>query len=357
MVAMSGGVDSSVAALELRRAGFDVVGVTADLFGDASAAGPCCGRNGAESAAAVCAALGIEHHVIDMTTLFEEQVIERFLTEYSQGRTPNPCADCNRFIKFDAFFDLAREFDCALIATGHHARIEHCSAAPGQTTGQLCRGHDIAKDQSYFLAGIPTGRLCRIRFPVGDLTKPEVRRRAAAAGLPVATRPESQDVCFLPRGTGIRELLLWHRDSEPRPGRIVDEQGNDLGVHPGIEHYTIGQRKGLGLGGGTEGLVVHRLEPETNTVVLAQHDAHPAAAIHLTDFNDLAAGRWLSGETVDVRARYRQPVWPGRVRREGRRVWVEPRAGQFGIAPGQWLVAYRGDTVMFGGIIDSVDWR
>jgi len=355
LCAMSGGVDSSVAALLLLRAGYDVVGVTADLFGDNSAAGPCCGRSGADSARRVCEVLGIEHHVTDMQDAFEEQVIGRFITEYRAGRTPNPCADCNRFIKFDAFFNLAYEHGCEYVATGHHARIVpvECPCSPPL----LQCGHDPDKDQSYFLACIPRRRLAQILFPVGEMVKGDVRKLAAEAGLPAASRPESQDICFLPTGTGIRELMLWHGDQEPKPGRIVDEQGNDYGEHPGIEHYTIGQRRGLKLGGGTEGLVVHRLDAETNTVVVAQHNAHPAATATLKDYNALAPDIFSDGATVMVRARYRQELWPARIELGTEAPVITPANDQFHLAAGQWLVGYRDGAVLFGGIIDSVDWR
>jgi tRNA-specific 2-thiouridylase len=355
LVGMSGGVDSSVAALLLLEQGFAPVGMTAALFGDASACGPCCGREGAQSAAHVCTALGIEHVTCDLSALFEEQVIARFISEYQAGRTPNPCSDCNRFIKFATFFDIAAEHGCHHIATGHHARI-----GPHSGTDQpvLLTGRDRAKDQSYFLACIPPERLPRIHFPVGAYTKAEVRRLAAAAGLPTASRDESQDICFLPPDTGIRELLLWHTGREPQPGPIVDLAGNELGRHPGIEHFTIGQRKGLRLGGGSEGLVVHELRPESATVVVARAAEHPVARLRLAAVTDMAPGLWQPGAEVQVRARYRQPLWPARVEHDGAgALSIVPATTVHSIACGQWLVGYAGDSVLFGGIVDAVEYR
>jgi tRNA-uridine 2-sulfurtransferase len=346
LAAMSGGVDSSVAALLLQRAGFEVVGMTANLYGDASPAGPCCGREGACSAGAVCAVLGIQHHWIDMSEVFERQVIQRFASEYQAGRTPNPCSDCNRFIKFDTFFNHAEQLGCELIATGHHARLED---------GLLKTAVDTGKDQTYFLACIPPARLAHLRFPVGDYTKQAVRRLAAEAGLPTANRDESQDICFLPRGTGLNTLLEWHTGHAPQPGAIVTEDGRVLGQHPGIEHFTIGQRKGLRLGGGTEGLVVHRLDPVTGQVVVAQRDAHAVDHIELSQFTNLAPGLWESGQALQVRSRYRQELWPARITLAGEgAAQAVPERLQYGIAPGQWLVGYLDDTVAFGGIIESV---
>jgi tRNA-specific 2-thiouridylase len=362
---MSGGVDSSVAALLMRRAGYEVVGMTAELFGDASAAGPCCGKAGICMAGAVCEKLGIEHHQVDLTALFEAQVIERFLDGYEGGRTPNPCADCNRFIKFDAFFNYADQFGCELLATGHYARtggadILVCQAGLN-TDRSVCAtilktGLDPNKDQSYFLACIPPERLARVRFPIGELTKPEVRELASDAQLPTATRKESQDICFMGNGVGIAELLSWHRGRAPQLGRLVDDTGRELGVHRGVEHYTIGQRRGLNLGGGTEGLAVQQLDPATNTVVLAQRGSHPVRRLVLSDFADLAPGLWCEDETVTARGRYRQPLWNARVQLEDETVAVEPLEDVFHMAPGQWCVGYDGDTVLFGGIIRQVEY-
>jgi tRNA-specific 2-thiouridylase len=356
LAAMSGGVDSSVAALLMLRQGHDVVGMTAELFGDASAAGPCCGREGSSAAAAACAHLCIPHHQVDVTARFEGQVIERFVGEYRSGRTPNPCSDCNRYIKFDAFFEFAREQGCTAVATGHYARL-----VDGQPPRLAC-AVDHSKDQSYFLACIPPERLASVRFPLGRLTKTEVRAIAEAASLPNATRADSMEVCFMDNGAGIAALLAWHIGEAPSAGQIVDEQGHLLGTHPGIEHFTVGQRKGLGLGGGSEGLVVHRLDPAARAVVVAPREAHPVAALLLTEFTDMTPCLWHYGDEVLARGRYRQPLWPARVLQESssggdRRVRVEPAEELFGMAPGQRCVAYKGDFVLFGGTIDAVEYR
>ena len=353
MVAMSGGVDSSVAALLLTRAGYECIGMTAILFGDASVAGPCCGTEGANSAECVCNNLGIEFRHIDLSELFEKQVIERFLGEYDQGRTPNPCSDCNRFIKFDTFFRYADEWGCDYVATGHYARIVKLDDG----THMLGPGIDNNKDQSYFLACIPPDRLQRVMFPLGDIEKSEVRRLAAEARLPTAHRAESQDVCFMHNGAGIGELMGWHMGRQPVPGNVVNEAGEVISTHRGYQQYTVGQRRGMLLGGGTEGLVVHRVEPKTNTVIVAQKDAHPLDWIGLKDFVDMAPGRWQLGQDIMVRCRYRQTLFPARVLEHEGRLRVYPMEKQYGVALGQWCVGYEGEHVLFGGIIDSVEYE
>ena len=343
---MSGGVDSSVAALLLARQGYEVVGMTAELFGDASAAGPCCGREGSKLAAQVCETLGVKHHHIDLTSLFESQVIDRFIGEYQAGRTPNPCSDCNRFLKFDKFFELADEFDCQYLATGHHAKI-----ITQGNRALLAVAEDSAKDQTYFLACIPPGRLGRILFPVGEYDKSDVRKLALDANLPSATRDESQDICFITNQVGLAELMEWHTGKAPTTGKTITEDGRILGTHPGVEHFTIGQRKGLSLGGGTEGLVVHRIEPKTNTVVVAKRDAHPVQKLVLKEFTDLAQGMWEDGAEIMCRARYRQEAWPAVVKLNESGAIVMPGCDIFSMSPGQWCVGYQDNMVLFGGVI------
>lgn len=353
MVAMSGGVDSSVAALLLTRAGYECIGMTAILFGDASAAGPCCGTEGANSAECVCNKLGIEFRHIDLSELFEKQVIERFLGEYDAGRTPNPCSDCNRFIKFDTFFKYADEWGCDFVATGHYARI----VTLPDGTHMLGPGIDNNKDQSYFLACIPPQRLQRVLFPLGDIDKGEVRRLAAEALLPTAHRAESQDVCFMHNGAGIGELMSWHLGKQPQPGEVVNEAGEVISTHKGYQQYTVGQRRGMLLGGGTEGLVVHRVEPQTNRVVVAQKDAHPLDYVVLKDFLDMAPGRWQLGQDIMVRLRYRQQLFPARVLEQDGELRVYPMSRQYGAALGQWCVGYEEDRVLFGAIIDGMEYE
>jgi len=388
LCAMSGGVDSSVTALLLQRAGYEVVGMTALLFGDASASGPCCGKAGISSAGRVCEQLGIEHHWVDMSELFEKQVIGRFLDNYEQGRTPNPCSDCNRFIKFEAFFDFADKHGCELLATGHYARIvgtgftlsavgtplvtsgiisdiEQAESARAVPTADAINGVptlrtalDANKDQSYFLACIPPERLARILFPLGGLTKPQVRAIAEEAGLVTAQRKESQDVCFMANGMGIAELLSWHRGREPQPGRILDNSGRELGQHRGYENYTIGQRRGLSLGGGTEGLAVQQIDAATNTVLVADPREFTVKALILSDYVDMAPGLWQPGlDLVQARARYRQALWPARVCYCSGGVMVVPEEPLCNIARGQWCVGYDGETVLFGGIVKEIEYR
>ncbi|MCC7479361.1 tRNA 2-thiouridine(34) synthase MnmA [bacterium] len=375
LVAMSGGVDSSVAALLLQRQGHEVIGLTANLFDGASLSGPCCGKAGVSMAASVCAQLGIEHHEVDLSALFEQQVIGRFLDGYSAGRTPNPCSDCNRFIKFDAFFEHAERLGCELLATGHYARIvgaHGCAPVPlvgpaemradqqGRISAAptyLATGLDPNKDQSYFLACIPPERLARLRFPIGELTKPEVRELAQEAGLATAQRKESQDICFMANGVKVGHLLEWYRGKAPQPGRIIGPGGSDLGEHSGVENYTIGQRRGLRLGGGTEGLAVQQLDVATNTVLVADPADYQVRALRLKDFVDMAPGRWSPATSVLMcRGRYRQQLWPARLFYCEGSVMVIPEEPLSHMAPGQWCVAYDGDVVLWGGIIDSIEY-
>jgi tRNA-specific 2-thiouridylase len=345
LLAMSGGVDSSAAAVWLLQRGARVVGLTMKNFcwSDAGS-GPtsCCSVSHLNDARRVCDALGIEHLLADTSALFGPRVIDAFVSEYEHGRTPNPCVECNQHVRFPELVRRARALGLELVATGHYARIGH--TADGRAF--VRRGADASKDQSYFLHGVGTAARAHTVFPLGDLDKPAARALARGAGLPVADKPESQEICFLPDGD--RAGFLAARTVR-RPGRIVDLDGRLVGQHDGIGAFTVGQRRGLGTGGGGAPLYVHHIEPDTATVVVGDADSILAHEIELDQF-------WLDAEVDDlvVQVRHRHPpvVVEALVRDADRaRVRLRLARAERGVAPGQAAVLYAGDAVVGGGRI------
>jgi tRNA-specific 2-thiouridylase len=351
-VAMSGGVDSSVAAHILKRQGHDVVGLTmkiwpceADVEDDGRS---CCDPGSVRAAERVAEELGIRHYVLGMRAAFEAHVVRDFLLEYSRGRTPNPCVVCNRFIKFGPFLEKAAAVGATHLATGHHAVVDR-----DEQTGAflLRRGADSAKDQSYFLYTLTQRVLSRVLMPVGGLRKTEVRELAREAGLSVAERRESQDVCFVPRG----DVESFFRQTMPemvRPGPIEDLEGRVLGEHRGIGLYTVGQRAGLGLS-----------RPRPTYVVSIDADRHVVIVGDDADLftTELRAsdGSWIKGAPpsdafrAKARIRYAADPQPCSVALSERGFRLSFDTPQRAIAPGQSVVLYRGDIVLGGGRIDG----
>jgi tRNA-specific 2-thiouridylase len=349
---MSGGVDSSVAAALLKEEGHEVVGVTMKTFcysGTPGHAKTCCGLDGIADARRVAAALGIPHYVFDVEEEFERDVIDDFVHEYARGRTPNPCVRCNGNTKFRDLLARGRALGCDAIASGHYARREE---GPGEP--RLLRGADRSKDQSYFLWEIPRSMLGRLRFPLGGLTKAEVRARAAGMSLVTADKPESQEICFVPTGD-YRDLL--RRRLEPLhpaflPGTVVDRRGNVLGEHEGYAGFTVGQRKGLG-GGFRQPLFVLEIRAETREVVVGTREELLSRRVEVDELN------WLTDEPavdtpIRVQLRYRAPDVPALVRTTGGRVTLELREPVAAVTPGQSAVFYDGDRVLGGGRIVGV---
>ncbi|MCI0678493.1 MAG: tRNA 2-thiouridine(34) synthase MnmA, partial [Actinobacteria bacterium] len=268
MVAMSGGVDSSVAAALMREAGHDVIGVTLKLWsgpgGEAPTAG-CCTLSDAEDARRVAAALDIPYYVLDYTEEFREGVVSVFIDDYAHGRTPNPCIECNRTVKFDRLLNGLDELGCDVLVTGHHVRVRS-----GPDGWELHRGADMAKDQSYVLSMLTSPQLGRTRFPVGEMTKTEVRARAAELGLRTAAKAESMEICFVGRGD-YRSFLDRHAPSMLRPGPVIDHTGEVLGAHGGVGGFTVGQRRGLGIAAGEPRYVVS-IDATTATVVIGRRE-------------------------------------------------------------------------------------
>jgi len=307
--------------------------------------GPVPGEDGVTLARSVCESLGIRHRVVDLSQVFYQDVVQYFAREYARGRTPNPCQCCNRLIKFGVLLRHARGTGCDLLATGHYARIRERDGVYS-----LYRGRDGRKDQSYFLYALSRDQLARIVFPLGDLTKREVRSLARDMGLPVADRPESQDVCFVGNG-GYRHFLEERFPDMVRPGPIYDQDGHLLGEHRGLSHYTVGQREGLGIAAARP-LYVKQIDVQRNALVVSHADRLGARALEAEGVS-YVAGRPLSqGHAVGAMIRYRARRRPARVwPLPGHRARVEFEESLRDISPGQTVVFYEGDVVLGGGTI------
>lgn len=345
MIGMSGGVDSSAAALILQRDGYDCTGVTMRLYtGQGTPCGPL--RDDAADAAAVAERLGIRHFVLDASSEFEKNVMRPFVETYESGGTPNPCVDCNRTMKFPRMLRFAREQGAERIATGHYARIER--AENGRFL--LKKGVDAAKDQSYFLYALTQEILAGTLFPLGSLTKDEVRALAEENGLITARKRDSQDICFVPEGDYAAFIRRYTGKTYP-PGNFVDEDGAVLGRHDGLIGYTVGQRRGLGVSAKTP-LYVCRKCVGDNTVVLAENHRLFSDTLYADRLNFIAFDRLDAPLRCRARIRYRHAEQPATVIQTGedaiKVVFDEP---QRAITAGQAVVLYDGDTVLGGGTI------
>jgi len=351
VAAMSGGVDSSVVAGLLRREGYDVVGVTLQLYDHGAAVkkkGACCAGQDIHDAKRVAERLGIPHYVLDYEERFRRQVMEDFAQAYARGETPIPCVRCNERVKFGDLLNLARELGADALATGHYVRRVMGGAGP-----ELHRAADEARDQSYFLFATTAAQLDMLRFPLGDMPKTEVRGIAHALGLPVAEKADSQDICFVPQGR-YSDVVARLRPGAAEPGEIVDLEGRVIGTHPGIIHFTVGQRKGLGLSGNAEPLFVVRLDASARLVVAGPREALRTRKVQLAHVNWLAGAEEGAVLSCLARVRSTRPPTPARVRVEGGgRAEVELLAGEDAVAPGQACVFYEenGSLVLGGGWI------
>ena len=354
VVAMSGGVDSSVAALLLRREGWDVVGVTLKLYSLDEEELPtdhqgCCTLDDVEDARSVCRRLDIPHYVLNMEREFRDRVMDYFVEEYRRGRTPHPCIACNDRIKFSQLMDRADALGARYVATGHYARIHR--TREGVT---LLKGVDHAKDQSYVLFGMTQAQLSRTLLPVGGYRKEEIRDLALDAGLITADKPESQDICFIPLGD-YREFLRQRTDGVP--GEIVDLNGSVVGTHQGIEYYTVGQRRGLGsLPYSEEPRYVIRLDAGVNRVVVGPESALYATEARLSGVNYVSGQEPEDGRPVSVKIRYKAYEAPATLHPRPGSAIVRFREPQRAVTPGQAAVFYDGDTLLGGGTIEPQDY-
>ncbi len=347
VIAMSGGVDSSVAAALVARAGHEAIGVTMQLYSATQSArkGACCAGQDIQDAKRVADALGIPHYVLDYEARFKKAVMDNFAETYAKGETPVPCVQCNDKVKFADLMDMARELGADALATGHYVR-----RVEGKDGPELHAASEGARDQSYFLFTTTRAQLDYLRFPVGEMPKADVRAVAAELGLVTAAKPDSQDICFVPAGhyTTVIDRL---RPDASRPGEIVDLQGTVLGRHEGITHFTVGQRKGLGLSGNGEPLFVLKLDAANARVLVGPRAALAATSIILRDVNWLADAAPMD---CQVKVRSMRPPVPARViPLEGGGARVELAVPEDAIAPGQACVFYDGLRVLGGGWITA----
>lgn len=352
VVGMSGGVDSSVAACLLQDAGYEVIGVTMQTGQDEETEvleenGGCCGLSAVEDARRVAQKIKIPHYVMNFKREFKEHVIDYFVDAYVKGRTPNPCIACNRFVKWESLLRRSLELGADYIATGHYARIRHLE------NGRYALQSSVTceKDQTYALYNLTQDQLAHTLMPVGDYTKDEIRQIAAQAGLPVAQKPDSQEICFVPDGdyAGFIDRSL----PEPvPPGDFVNTKGEKIGRHKGITHYTIGQRKGLGLSMGHP-VFVAAIRPQSNEVVIGESEDIFAPALLCSHVNHMAYEQIEDGTAVTAKIRYNHRGAACRIyKRAGDEICCLFEEPQRAITPGQAVVFYEGDTVLGGGVIE-----
>lgn len=351
MLGMSGGVDSSVAALLLLRAGYDVTGVTMRLRPDEymsqSAAGGCCSLDDIDDARRVAYKLGIEHLVLNFTDVFEKDVIDYFAAQYAAGLTPNPCIACNRYVKFDAMLRRAKELEFDYIATGHYAVIEQSAAGRW-----LLKKASASKDQSYVLYSFTQEQLSRTLMPLGSYTKPQARAMAEEAGLPVAHKPDSQEICFVENNDYAGFIERYTGKTAPA-GSFIDQNGNVLGRHRGITHYTVGQRKGLGVSFGKP-MYVTKIDTVHNQITLGEEGSQYASSLTAADLNFIPFDTLENQMDITAKVRYQAkpakakliPLGDGKVR-------VDFVEAQRAVTPGQAVVFYDGDLVVGGGTIQA----